>query len=170
MPFTPFHLGFAVFVYSIFPFLDPIALLLSCVIIDIEPLFYLLFNIGELHGIIHSFLGVIIFFIPVSLISWLCFRWFKLDQYIKPFNPYFSLLSSLLGLVSHIFFDTIIYPEMMFLFPFTKTKGILSGLWSSRIDYIILSVMFGAGMIIILARIFIRKYKKRNSIEQNLLD
>ena len=78
MPFTPFHFGFAFFLYSIFPFLDPIALLIGCVIIDIEPLFHLLFNVGELHGIIHSFLGVIVFLIPVSLISWLFFRWFKI--------------------------------------------------------------------------------------------
>ncbi len=167
MPFTPFHFGFAVFLYSIFPFLDPIALLIGCVIVDFEPLFYLIFNVGELHGIIHSFLGIIIFLIPVTLISWLFFRWFKLEQYIKPFSPYFSLLSSFLGIFSHIFFDAIIYPEMMFLFPFTKTQGILFGLWSSRIDYIVLSVMFCVGLIVILTRLFIKRYKNK---ETQLID
>jgi len=167
MPFTPFHFGFAVFLYSIFPFLDPIALLLGCVIIDLEPLFYFLFNVGKPHGIVHSFLGIIIFLIPVSIISWLCFRWFKLENYIKPFNPYFSLLSSFLGIFSHIFFDTIIYPEMMFFFPFTKTRGILFGLWSSRVDYIILSVMFCIGVIIILIRFIIKKFKNE---EDKLID
>ena len=161
MPFTPFHLGFAVFLYSVFPFLDPIALLISSVIIDLEPLFYLIFNIGELHGIVHSFLGIIIFLIPVSMISWLCFRWFKLEKYVKPFNPFFSLLSSFVGLFSHIFFDAIIYSDMMFLFPFSKKEGIFFGLWSSRVDYIILIVMFCVGVMIILAKFLIKKYKDK---------
>lgn len=161
MPFTPFHFGFAIFLFSIFTFLDPIALLIGCVIIDLEPIFYLLFGVGELHGIIHSFLGVIIFLLPVSLLSWLSFRWFNLERYFKPFNPYISLLSGLVGLVSHIFFDTIIYSEMMLWFPFSREQGVFYGLWSSNTDYIILTAMLGAGVVILCARFLIKKQKKK---------
>ncbi|NHK30481.1 MAG: hypothetical protein FK730_03965 [Asgard group archaeon] len=62
MPFTPFHLGFGVLLSAVFfPFIDPIALLLGTILIDLEPIFHLIFNVGQLHGVMHSLLGVIVF-------------------------------------------------------------------------------------------------------------
>ncbi|MCF2142857.1 MAG: hypothetical protein K9W42_04080 [Candidatus Heimdallarchaeota archaeon] len=164
MPFTPFHLGFGVLVYALFSFLDPIALLLGTVIIDLEPVFYLLFGVGQLHGVLHSFLGVIVFTAPLTLISWcvnkLLLRFFRLDLH---FRWHFSLLSGFLGLVSHILFDAGLYPEMMLLYPFSKRTGYLFGYWDNRLAMILLSVMFLLGVIILAVKFLIKKISKQSA-------
>ena len=166
MPFTPIHFGFSVFIFSILPFMDLVALLIGAVIMDLEPIFYLITGIGQLHGILHSILGVLVFFIPTTFISWLCYRFLKLDKYLPSFNIYISLLSGIFGLFSHIFFDAIMYSEIMFFYPFSKRSGILFNLVSSRTDYLILIIMFIVGIIIIGLRCFV-KYKKRKISDKN---
>lgn len=167
MPFTPMHLGFGIFLFSIFPFLDPIALLIGTVIIDLEPIFYLITGIGRMHGIMHSTLGVIVFFIPASIISWLCYRFLKLDKYLPKYNIYLSLISSIIGLFSHVFFDAILYPEIMFFYPFSQTNGILYNIMSSRTDYLILGIMFIVGFLILGIRYYL-KYSKKRKEEEHL--
>ena len=170
MPLTPIHLGFAIFIFSIFIFLDPIALILGTILIDLEPLVHLIFNVGQLHGKFHSFLGVIVLVIPISVISWGCFKIFKLDRFFKKFNWTLSLISSLLGLVSHIFFDTIIYPEMMLFYPFSSETSILFGLWSQNINLWILGGMFCAGAVILILRFILKKYYGKNEVENGKVE
>ena len=165
MPFTPIHLGFAVFIFSIFIFLDPIALILGTILIDLEPIVHLIFNVGQLHGKFHSFLGVIVLTIPISVVSWGCYKLFKLDRFIKKFSWTFSLISSFLGLISHIFFDTIIYPEMMLFYPFSKDTSIMFGLWSQSTNLWILVGMFCTGAVILTLRIVLKKYYKKGELE-----
>jgi hypothetical protein len=166
MPFTPFHLGFGLFLYSVLFFLDPIALLLGTIIIDIEPIVYLLFNVGSLHGIFHSMLGVFVFLLPTTLISWGVHKLFKLERYLGKFNWIIAIVSSCLGLFSHVFFDSIIYPEMMLFYPFTKETGFLFNLWTLQIDQYILVAMFCIGCLILLSRYLIKKYRKKD-LEQD---
>jgi membrane-bound metal-dependent hydrolase YbcI (DUF457 family) len=170
MPFTPIHLGFAFFIYSIFVFLDPIALILGTILIDLEPLVHLIFNVGKLHGKFHSFLGVIVLTVPISVISWGCFKIFKLNRFFKDFNWVFSLISSFLALVSHIFFDTIIYPEMMLFYPFSTKTGFLFGLWSQRTDYLILVAMFCVGAAILILRFILKKYYGKSELENGRVE
>lgn len=162
MPFTPFHLGFGVLLIALIPFLDPIALLLGTILIDLEGIFYLLFNVGQLHGIMHSFMGVIVLFGPISFISWGSFKiinkFYKIE---RKFNLWLSLLSSIIGLVSHILFDTGLYSEMMLFYPFTKQTGFLLGYWTSQTAMITLSIMFVVGAVIIAIRMSIKYYKKK---------
>jgi membrane-bound metal-dependent hydrolase YbcI (DUF457 family) len=165
MPFTPVHLGFAIFIFSILPFVDPIALLIGTIIIDVEPIFYLITGIGQMHGIMHSTLGVIVFFIPTSFISWLCYKFLKLDRYLPKYKIYISLLSGILGLFSHIFFDAILYSEIMFFYPFSNTNGILLNLTSSRAVYLILGIMFLVGTIILGLKYFLR-YQQKKKMEK----
>jgi len=167
MPFTPMHLGFGIFLFSIVPFLDPIALLIGTIIIDLEPIFYLITGIGSMHGIMHSTLGVIVFFIPASFISWLCYRFLKIDKYLPKYNIYLSLLSSIIGLFSHVIFDAIMYPEIMFFYPFSQINGILYNLITPRADYLILGIMFIVGFLILGIRYYLNYAKKRKA-EENL--
>ncbi len=167
MPFTPIHLGFAIFVFSILPFLDPIALLIGTVIIDLEPIFYLITGIGQMHGIMHSTLGVIVFFIPTSFFSWLCYRLFKLERYLPKFNIYISLLSAILGLISHVFFDAVLYPEIMFFYPFSKQTGLLYELIPFSAVYWILGVMSILGSIILGIRYYVRFRRQKNKTKIN---
>lgn len=172
MPFTPFHLGFGVLFSAIFfPYLDPIALLLGTILIDLEPLFHLIFNVGQLHGVMHSLLGVIVFFIPISFISWgsykLISKWF---DYHYNFKWYFSLISGTLGLLSHILFDAGLYSEMRLLYPFTNQTGYLFGYWTSNVAIISLSAMFGLGIIIIVFRLSLNYYLKKKRTANEVID
>ena len=167
MPFTPVHFGFAIFIFSILPFVDPIALLIGTVIIDVEPIFYLITGIGQMHGIMHSTLGVIVFFIPTSLMSWLSYKYLKLDRYIPKYNVYISLLSGILGLFSHIFFDAILYSEIMFFYPFSNTSGSLYNLTSSSAVYLVLGIMALVGALILGAKYYL-KYQQKKKIEEEV--
>ena len=166
MPFTPVHLGFAIFIFSILPFVDPIALLIGTIIIDVEPIFYLITGIGQMHGIMHSTLGVMVFFIPTSFISWLCYKYLKLDRYLPKYNVYISLLSGILGLFSHIFFDAILYSEIMFFYPFSNTNGILYNLTSSLAIYLILGMMFLVGTLILGLKYYLKYQQKKKKEEE----
>ena len=168
MPFTPFHLGFGVFVFSIFIFLDPIALLLGTIIIDIEAFMRLILNLYPLHGILHSLLGVLVFSVPTVLISWGCYKIFKLERYLPKFNWMISLISSLLGLFSHVFFDSIIYPEVMLFYPFTDKSGFLFGSISDRMDYYLLVILFCIGITILGIRHLIKQLRKKKKDEDLL--
>lgn len=166
MPFTPVHFGFAIFIFSILLFIDPIALLIGTVIIDVEPIFYLITGIGQMHGIMHSTLGVMVFFIPTSFISWLSYKYLKLDRYLPKFNIYISLLSGILGLFSHIFFDAILYSEIMFFYPFSQTSGILNNLISSSAVYLILGIMALVGALILVLKYYLKYQQKKKKEEE----
>ncbi len=167
MPFTPIHLGFAIFLFSVLPFMDPIALLIGTVIIDLEPIFYLITGIGQMHGIMHSTLGVLVFFIPTSFISWLCYKFVKLEKYFPKFNIYISLLSGIIGLFSHVIFDGILYSEIMFLYPFSMQAGMLHNIIPYSAVYWILGIMFIVGMLILGLRYYLRYLQKKKSAEQS---
>ncbi|MHA1303536.1 MAG: metal-dependent hydrolase [Candidatus Heimdallarchaeaceae archaeon] len=169
MPFTLYHIGFAILLIAIFPRLDFVALFLGTVMMDIEPLIYILFGLGELHGVFHSLLGVITLFIPIVCMSKIINMFLESQIGVNVnFSWGYSIFSSLLGLLSHILFDAIIYPEMMFFYPFSQRTGFLFGLWSSRVDYLILVIMAVVGLCIYV----IRKpmYKCIRSLKENKRD
>jgi uncharacterized membrane protein len=166
MPFTPFHIGFAVLVYALFPFLDPIALVLGTILIDSEGIFYLLTEIGSLHGPMHSVLGVLVLFIPITVISWGSFKLLgKMTNREYPFNWWWSLLSGFVALISHVIFDAGLYGEMMLFYPFTKETGYLYGFWDNTTAIITLVAMFALGAIIIAVRILVKQKKKKEEKE-----
>ncbi len=123
MPFTPYHLGPGLFIGLVFlKFLDFPTVLIASVIIDIEPLLVLVFNLNyPLHGFFHSFLGGTIaavllagimrvirkYFTPVM-------TFFKLDQDTSNRR---ILVSSLLGVYIHILLDSRMYTDIKPLFP-----------------------------------------------------
>ncbi|OLS30866.1 MAG: hypothetical protein HeimAB125_17840 [Candidatus Heimdallarchaeota archaeon AB_125] len=171
MPATPLHFGFAIFLFSILPFMDPIALLIGVAIIDLEPFFYMITGIGQLHGIMHSILGMLVFFIPTTFISWSCYKLFKLERYLPKFKIYISLLSGIVGLFSHVFFDGILYPEIMFVYPFSKQAGMLYNIIPSSAVYWILVIMLFVGIAILVLRYYLKLlWKKREETNPTLLE
>jgi membrane-bound metal-dependent hydrolase YbcI (DUF457 family) len=170
MPFTPFHLGFGIFVISLLIFLDPIALLLGTIMIDVEAFMRLVLSLNPIHGVLHSMLGVMVFFIPTVLISWGCYKIFKLERYLRKFNWGISIASSLVGLFSHVFFDSIIYPEVMMFYPFSNKSGILLGIISERMDYYLLVILFSIGTLILGIRFLVKRFKNKQETENQLVD
>lgn len=103
MPFTPFHIGPALLIYSVFPRLDPIALFFGSILIDIEFFVIELFNLPfSIHGPLHSIVGIFLL-LPVFLGATLITRRAlpKIDSlFIKPKSPYtigITVLSCLIG-------------------------------------------------------------------------
>lgn len=167
MPFTPIHFGFSIFIFGILPFMDPIALLVGAVIIDLEPIFYLITGIGQMHGIMHSTLGVLVFIIPTTLISWLFHRFLKFEKYLPRYNVYLSVLSGILGLYSHVVFDGILYSEIMFLYPFSNQAGMLYNLIPHNAVYWILGILFLIGLVLITLKYFIIRKKTQVNKEED---
>ncbi|MHA1616144.1 MAG: hypothetical protein ACTSX9_02430 [Candidatus Njordarchaeales archaeon] len=164
MPFTPFHLGPALLIGLLFfPFLDIFALCLGSVILDLEPLYYLLFTYkGPYHGLFHTFLGATVAGVFLSIILYPLRRYylwlvklFKLEQSTS-FRK--ILVSSLIGTYSHVILDMFLYPEMKPLYPIL-TNPFLNMLPSVTI-YEICIVGFLVAVPLYIIRIIIRIIKR----------
>lgn len=122
MPFTPFHWGPVLLVGLLFfSILDLPALLVSSVIVDIEPLYFMLKFSNPYHGFFHSYLGSSIMGTLIAL------GMFAIRNYTKNIMKVFKLeqsssfckilTTSLFGVYSHVFLDSFLYPEMKPFFP-----------------------------------------------------
>nr|BDD44356.1 hypothetical protein 8 [bacterium] len=124
MPFTPFHFGPNLWIGILFiNFINVGAFFLSNIIIDIEPLIVMLFNLDyPLHGYMHCYLAVTIVAFPCAYIYKKCLKpiniilkIFKFAQESSFKSIYFSFLS---GFYFHIFLDSILYKDITPFFPF----------------------------------------------------
>ncbi len=123
MPFTPFHLGPALFIgLLLFQFIHLPAFLIANIIVDSEPFLVLFLDLHyPLHGFLHSFLGGSIVAVILSLVM------IKLDKRIRELMSSFKLkqkyshksifLASFLGVYLHILLDSILYTDIKPLFP-----------------------------------------------------
>lgn len=123
MPFTPYHFGPALLAGVIlFSFFDLAAILVGCVILDIEPMLVLFLNLGgPLHGISHTYLVATLVSFGITGVLWL------LRNPIKSLMSAFAvvqepskiriLAGSLFGTYSHVFLDSFLYSEMNPLYP-----------------------------------------------------
>ncbi|MBC7126612.1 MAG: hydrolase [Candidatus Methanosuratincola petrocarbonis] len=123
MPFTPFHLGPGLLIGMLFlKYLDLPALLVACVILDVEPLLVILTGTDyPLHGFFHTFLGGSAAAVVLS------FAMHKMSGYAgriaRAFGisqaPTFRTVSaaSFLGIYLHILLDAPLYPDIKPFFP-----------------------------------------------------
>ncbi|MCJ7613930.1 hydrolase, partial [Candidatus Bathyarchaeota archaeon] len=87
MPFTPYHPGPGLFVGLLFlGFIDFPTFLVASVIVDVEPLLVLAFNLNyPLHGFFHSFLGGTLVAVPLALAM------YKIRGKFSPLLSFFRL-------------------------------------------------------------------------------
>ena len=159
MPFTPYHLGPALlFGVLLFPIVDIAALLLSSILVDVEPLYVIIFAPGlPYHGILHTYIGATGIAILHAVILWFLRDWtrqilaiFKIDQnssFIRIFG------TSLLGTYSHIFLDSFVYPEMNPFFPLMGNPFL--GFVSSAIVYQFCTICLFLGLVLYLVRFLV---------------
>ncbi len=141
MPFTPYHFGPGLLLGMILlPITNVTILLVASVILDIEPIVILLFNLNlPLHYVFHSYLGATIVAVLLALVAW-PFR-NLIDSIQKAFNINQTitmsrfLLSALIGTYSHVFLDSFLYPEMNPFLPIIGNPfvGLYPLLWIYRI-------------------------------------
>ncbi len=123
MPFTPFHFGPALLTgVLLFPFIDLVAIMVSSVILDIEPFLVLFLRLqAPLHGLSHTYLVATIVAILTAGVLWL------LRTPITDIASMFGVtqepskqgifLACLFGTYSHVLMDSFIYAEMNPFFP-----------------------------------------------------
>ena len=123
MPLTPFHLGPALFFgLLLFSVIHLPTFLVANIIVDLEPLFVLLFQLDyPLHGFFHSLLGSSMIAVALSLIMvrfderiQKIMRFFNLEQQFSPRSIWFASFS---GVYIHIILDSRLYTDIKPFFP-----------------------------------------------------
>lgn len=153
MPFTPFHLGPALFFgFLLFRYIHFPAFIIANVILDIEPFSILFFNLGyPLHGFFHSFAGGSIVAIILAILM------SKLDKYIQDRAGIFKLrqnfssrriwIASFSGIYLHILFDSPLYRDIKPFYPFDFNPFFNIGIFSGFDIYILCILLFIAGVL-----------------------
>ena len=163
MPFTPYHEGPALVIGLIFlKFIDLPTLLISSVIIDLEPLVVILFKLHyPFHGFFHTFLGATImgtvtFFamLPTRKYFTPILNFFGIHQTIKKSN---ILVAAYLGVYKHILLDALLYIEMNPFFPLTGNP--LCCLVPSYSVYMFCSISFIIAVIVYNLRVYSQNKK-----------
>jgi len=134
MPLTPFHLGPASAFGLLFNrFMNLTAFVIASVIVDIEPLVVLLFNLDyPLHGFFHSFLGGGIVAAALSLaviaLSGKIRKWTGFFRIRQNFSKKAVCAASFSGVYLHILFDAPLYADIRPFYPldFNPFYGIVS--------------------------------------------
>jgi membrane-bound metal-dependent hydrolase YbcI (DUF457 family) len=161
MPFTPYHLGPALFLGLLFiSFIDFPTFLISSVIVDVEPFLVLFLNLNyPLHGFFHSLLGGTLVAIPLALIM------LKIRDILSPLMSYFKpeqkvsfksiLLASLLGIYIHILLDSRIYTDIQPFYPSPYNPLLTTGILAGLDSYVICIWSFFGAVIIYIIRLFV---------------
>lgn len=158
MPFTPFHIGPALLVYTIFPILDPLALFFGSVLVDIEFFLIVLLDLPfSIHGPLHSIIGIFLL-LPVFLIATLVTRKAlpKIDPFFKPKSAHpirLTIISCLIGGFSHVLLDAPLYSDLSLTWPLLDYNPLFKmaspiGIYS----FSVLSFMIGFLILIIRKR------------------
>lgn len=132
MPFTPFHFGPGAALHAIAP--QQISFLAFCaanVLIDVEPLYYMLTDQYPWHRFFHTYVGAsLILVITVGLfgvIRWLANRvtvpnWFAWQE----LTTRQVILGVATGAYSHIMLDSIMHEDIQPFSPFSTTNALLN--------------------------------------------
>lgn len=128
MPITPFHFGPGAAIHSAAP--RHVSILSFCaanVLIDVEPLYYMLTGHAHLHRFFHTYIGAtvvagatVLLFLGARRIPMFpnLFGWRQLGTLATAVGAY-------LGTYSHVVFDSVMHADIRPLAPFSDTNGLL---------------------------------------------
>ena len=135
MPITPFHFGPGFLVKSVLSkYFSFRIFVLSNIIIDLEPLYFILTNQYPLHRFFHTYLGATVAAVAFIVIGrplcyWLTGRWNMLLKSFKIDNrkiPMLALIvSAFIGTYSHVFLDSIMHQDLHPFYPWSQSNGLL---------------------------------------------
>ena len=168
MPLTPFHLGPALLLGLIFlKYVDLPTFLVANVIVDIEPMFIILFNLDlTYHQFLHTFLGGTL---VALILTWIMTKFrgklsplltfFKIEQ-----KPKFRkiLIASIFGIYTQILLASRMHKDIRPFYPLDMNP-FLNGSMSSVLSVYMLCIWsFIGGLVIYAVRIILirRKAKK----------
>lgn len=149
MPFTPFHFGPGAVIHAIAP--KQVSFLAFCtanVMIDIEPLYFMIMHHDRLHQFFHTFIGAAL----VALATLLLFlgssafaRRFWLPNLFawQLLQPQQVAIGAIIGTYSHIVLDSIMHTDITPLAPFSDMNPLLRVVSLSTLHWICV----GAGVV-----------------------
>lgn len=131
MPITPFHFGPGAALHAAAP--RKVSFMAFCaanVVVDVEPLYYMVTGQFPLHRFFHTYVGVSL---VVALTIALCVAGLRFATWVALPNLFrwkqLTVSSIALGAVcggySHIVFDSIMHSDMRPLAPFSDSNGLL---------------------------------------------
>jgi membrane-bound metal-dependent hydrolase YbcI (DUF457 family) len=162
LPFTPFHLGPALFLGLLLSTVfDLPTFLIANVLPDAEPLIVLLFDVRgyPLHGFFHSYIGATVLAAILALCMYLLRGFFGKVMKVFRLQQSSSLqkivFSSFIGAYFHVFLDSFLYSEMT---PFYPLQGNVFSAYGSY------TVIYGFCGITALLGIALYLYKIRKGV------
>ena len=149
MPFTPFHFGPAFFIGILFVNqVNMASILLTSVLVDIEPIYCLASDSCPLHGVFHTYIGATaLSAISIPLVYFGKKPLQKLSDHLGVRQGYSIktiALGAMLGGWSHVFLDSFLYSELMPFWPLMNNNP-FTGLLSNATIIVITVVGFVAG-------------------------
>ena len=164
MPFTPFHWGPALLLGFLFlGYLDLPTLILSSVIVDVEPLLVLTLNLQyPLHGYLHTFLaGTILAFVLALAMIKIRGRLQPLMSFLKlPQKTSFKriVLASLFGIYLHILLDSPLYSDIRPFYPLELNPLLEHGMFVGFDIYTFCVLSFiGATLVYVTRLVFLKR-------------
>lgn len=171
MPFTPFHLGPALFfAIPLRRYIHAPTFILANVLLDVEPLFVLVLGLNyPLHGYLHTFAAAVVVGVVFG------FAMFFLERSMHPlyktlllepdavFNKSQFIVAGVLGTMLHVLFDAPLYWDIKPFYPLT-VNPLYGSASSVEIDILsgwlgILGVTFYLILLIVWAHKRLRKGK-----------
>lgn len=131
MPFTPFHFGPGVVIHAIAP--KRISFLAFCVaniLIDIEPLYFILTQQYPLHRFLHTYIGAALI-VGATVALFIGARWFAAYLWLPDWLRWKELgllsvaVGAALGSVSHILLDSLMHRDITPFAPFSDINPLL---------------------------------------------
>jgi hypothetical protein len=139
MPITPFHFGPAAAIKAAAPrHFSFTMFVFTNVVIDVEPLYFMLIEDWPMHRFLHTYLGATIaavacFFVGRPICSWALrlwnsrldaaqARWLGVETRIAALP---ALTGALIGGWSHVLLDSLMHPDMAPLSPFAGGNAML---------------------------------------------
>lgn len=173
MPFTPYHVGPALLVaLLLYPLLDIPALIVSSLILDIEPLLGLIgFLPWSPHGIFHSFtMGI---FVGILVTG----GFFLLRKYLKPIalpkafaqEPSIknTVISSVVGVYIHIVLDAFVYTDLNLFYPLQWNPLLEVVPRSTVINFCLISLPIALILYMIRSTVYAWQQSRKNNEPQN---
>ena len=146
MPFTPFHFGPSASVaFPLKKYLDIPVFVIANMVIDLEPLTVMVFNLPyPVHGFFHTLLGGIFIGAIWGLIAYMLKSFLKriMGIFHLNYNPKLSvmILSGILGFWFHVFIDSFMHADIKPFYP--SSYNPLYQIISTPNLYLICAILF----------------------------
>jgi membrane-bound metal-dependent hydrolase YbcI (DUF457 family) len=149
MPFTPFHFGPGAALHALAPKkLSFLAFSMANVIIDIEPLYYMLTRQFRLHQFFHTYIGATLI-VGATIALFIAARWFARRFWLPDIFRWRELalmpvvVGAVAGSYTHVLFDSIMHADITPFAPFSNANPLLLAV---ELDTLHLAC-FGAGVL-----------------------